>query len=143
MRNFEFIGVNFLKITVKRDTGVMGGLAKVSLFIDDEEKLKLKNNEEQLFVTDKDSVFIQAKQLFFSSKPMKLNNDEYIFIKLNQKYLSLFYIAIFCSLLSYFTYDIFLKVIFASGGFIFLIIAIISGSKRYFILEKVNEQNRK
>lgn len=120
----------------------MGGLARISLFIDDEEKLKLKNNEEQMIVTDKDSIVIQAKQLLFASKPMQLHRDEYVEIKLSQIYLSLFWIAIFCLFISMMIYDKLLKFIFAAVGLIIMIIATVYGSNRCFILEKTNREDR-
>lgn len=130
------IGGDHLRVIVKRNTGVIGGIAKVSLYVDEKEKLKLFNGEEQLIVTDKDKIVLQVKQLLMSSRRIEIEQDEVVEIKLNQIYVTLWWIALICLFVNLFIYDKIFKFIFAAVALLILIFVMVAGSDNYFILKR-------
>lgn len=128
-----------MRIVVKRNTGVLGGFGRISLFVNDEEKMKLKYDEEQLIVTDKESVVIQVKQLTMSSKPVQLYQDDYVQIRLNQLYVALWWITIICLITSTMIYDKIFKLIFSAVAFFMIVFILVIGSDNYFIIERVDD----
>lgn len=101
--------------------------------------MKLKYDEEQLIVTDKESVVIQVKQLTMSSKPVQLYQDDYVQIRLNQPYVALWWITIICLITSTMIYDKIFKLIFSAVAFFMIVFIMVIGSDNYFIIERVDD----
>lgn len=101
--------------------------------------MKLKYDEEQLIVTDKESVVIQVKQLTMSSKPVQLYQDDYVQIRLNQLYVALWWITIICLITSTMIYDKIFKLIFSAVAFFMIVFIMVIGSDNYFIIERVDD----
>lgn len=134
VRTYNWEG-NYLKVTIKRNTGVMGGLANISLFVDEEERMKLQKDEEQMMMIDKHEIDIQVKQWFLRSRKVKVTRDERLEIKINPLSVALYIIAIFILILAVYSQGGSQQLLFASVGFVMITLAIFSSLKSYFILE--------
>lgn len=119
----------------------MGGLAKVSLFVNQKEKLRLRNEEEQLIVTDQDHINIAVKQWFLGSKEVRVTKDSKIVITINSLCMALFLIATFILFLAGISEGGNQQLIFSSVGFVLMIITIIYAWKSYFILQFTEEED--
>ncbi|MEN2768982.1 hypothetical protein [Ornithinibacillus xuwenensis] len=72
-----------MSIKVRRNTGVMGGMMSVSLLIDSKKAAKLSENEE--FIVDSTNIptKIKAKQWYFGSPEMEVEDDSNVEITIN------------------------------------------------------------
>lgn len=129
-----------MKVIVKRNTGMLGGIAGVALFVDDRKVKSLKNNEEYTISTDKDNVTVKAKQWFFGSKAVQLNHDESVEIKVNPVCLFLYFAAIILVFIGGINPAREVKLIFSLIGVAFLIFVLIFSMKSWFIIHKSKDE---
>ncbi|MEI3604941.1 hypothetical protein SPD48_04495 [Pseudogracilibacillus sp. SE30717A] len=130
-----------MKARVKRSTGMMGGLAKVSLFVDDKEATKLSNDEEFMIVSNKESVRVKAKQWFLGSKEVEVKENEAIEIRINS-FLTLFYLVAFILLfLSGMSVTREPKLIFSVSALVVILIIIFISTRSWFVMLKTSGTN--
>lgn len=130
-----------MKARVKRSTGMMGGLAKVSLFVDDKEATKLSNDEEFMIVSNKESVRVKAKQWFLGSKEVEVKENEAIEIRINS-FLTLFYLVAFILLfLSGMSVTREPKLIFSVSALVVILIVIFISTRSWFVMLKTSGTN--
>lgn len=130
-----------MKARVKRSTGMMGGLAKVSLFVDDKEATKLSNDEEFMIVSNKESVRVKAKQWFLGSKEVEVKENEAIEIRINS-FLTLFYlVAIILLFLSGMSVTREPKLIFSVSALVVILIVIFISTRSWFVMLKTSGTN--
>lgn len=80
-------------IQVKRNTGAMGGAAKVSLSVGGEKVKKLSNNEKYRIDANQGPVKIKANQMYFGSAEIEVEDQSVVEIKINQTALLLFVLS--------------------------------------------------
>lgn len=134
-----------MKASVKRNTGMMGGLAKVSLIINEKEMAKLGNEEEYTIISKQESVRIKTRQWFFGSKEVEVKDNEAIEIRINT-FLSIVYlVAIILLILSGMSVDRTSKLIFSVPALAILLFTIFISTRSWFVLLKtsVNNSDRK
>ena len=126
-----------MQVRVKRNTGIMGAGSKIVLKVDEQVEAKLKNNEEYIFTTDKESVKIKAKQMYLGSNEIKVNGKEKVEIKMNPMCLLLFVF----SFILIFTSGIFenreMKLVFALVGLCSIAITMVYCMKSWFVLKVI------
>lgn len=119
----------------------MGGLAKVSLFVDDKEATKLSNDEEFMIVSNKESVRVKAKQWFLGSKEVEVKENEAIEIRINS-FLTLFYLVAFILLfLSGMSVTREPKLIFSVSALVVILIIIFISTRSWFVMLKTSGTN--
>ncbi|MEI4804082.1 hypothetical protein WAZ07_23285 [Bacillus sp. FJAT-51639] len=72
-----------MAIKVIRATGMMGGVTRVALKVDNEVVMKLENNEAYTLPSDVKEAKIKANQLFFGSKEKQVKSGDIVEIKIN------------------------------------------------------------
>lgn len=126
-----------MQVRVKRNTGFMGAASKIVLKVDEKVETKLKNNEEYILTTEKESVKIKAKQMYFGSNELKVNDKEKVEIKMNPMCILLFVF----SFILIFTSGIFenreMKLVFALVGLCSIAITMVYCMKSWFVLKVI------
>lgn len=126
-----------MQVQVKRNTGFMGAASKIVLKVDEKVETKLKNNEEYIITTEKESVKIKAKQMYFGSNEIKVNDKEKVEIKMNPMCILLFVF----SFILIFTSGIFenreMKLVFALVGLCSIAITMVYCMKSWFVLKVI------
>ncbi|PAD34273.1 hypothetical protein [Terribacillus saccharophilus] len=120
-----------MAIHVKRNTGMMGGLAKVAVIVNGQYAAKLGNNEDTTFKSS-ESVKLKAKQWFFGSKEMEVVDDANLEVRINTVAVLLLLAAIVCLILG-----VILSPIITALAVILFFVCIIYSSKNWFQLIKV------
>ncbi|MFP7170718.1 hypothetical protein [Terribacillus sp. 7520-G] len=121
-----------MSIHVKRNTGMMGGLSKVDLIVDGQRAAKLANSENTTVTPDEGSVKLQAKQWFFGSKELEVNDDAHVEVRINMTALFLLLVALVCLILG-----VMITPLLTAAAGVLLLVCIIYGSKNWFQLIKV------
>ncbi|MFB1097460.1 hypothetical protein [Terribacillus sp. JSM ZJ617] len=121
-----------MAIHVKRNTGMMGGLARVALYVDGQHTAKLGNDEDTTISLDDEAVKLKAKQWFFGSKELEVVDEANVEVRINMTAMLLLLAAIVCLFLGVMIAPIFTAV----AGILFLV-CIIYSTKNWFQLIKV------
>lgn len=124
-----------MAIKVKRNTGIMGGASKVVLMVDEKVEKKLKNNEEHVITTAKDSITLKAKQWFFGSNGLKVNENDNVEIKINPMCMTLFVLSIALVFIAGISESREIKLIFGVGGLASIAVTLVYSVKSWFILK--------
>lgn len=121
-----------MAIHVKRNTGMMGGLAKVAVLVDGQHAAKLSNDEVTTVSQGDEAVKLKAKQWFFGSKELEVDDDANVEVRINMAALLLLLVAIVCLFLGV----VIAPIITAVAGILFLV-CIIYSTKNWFQLIRV------
>lgn len=121
-----------MAIHVKRNTGMMGGLAKVALLVDGQHAAKLGNDEITAVSQGDEAIKLKAKQWFFCSKELEVDEDANVEVRINMAALLLLLVAIVCLILG-----VVIAPIITSVAAILFFICIIYSSKNWFQLIEV------
>ena len=131
-----------MKLAIKRNTGVMGGLARISFMVDGKERIKLGNEEEQMMVVHKDEVELQVKQLFLRSKKVQVTHDQHVEIRVNRLCAALYILAFFTLYLAINSYGGNQQLVFTGVGSCLLLIAIVYSWTAYYRLELIDAEKK-
>ncbi len=127
-----------MKITVKRNTGFMGGASKIALKVDQQKVKALKNNEEVEVNIQGESAEVNANQWFFGSKGVKVAAGDSVEIQTNPTALLLFGIFVALLILS-----IFLKGIIIAGALLVCVLVVLFYSiNNYYIVTPTSTRNK-
>lgn len=121
-----------MAIHVKRNTGMMGGLARVALYVDGQHTAKLGNDEDTTISLDDEAVKLKAKQWFFGSKELEVVDEANVEVRINMTALLLFIAAMVCLIIG-----VMIAPIVAAVAVVLFFVCIIYGSKNWFQLIKV------
>ncbi|MFP7476921.1 hypothetical protein [Terribacillus saccharophilus] len=121
-----------MAIQVKRNTGMMGGLAKVALLVDGQHAAKLGNDEAATVSLGEEAVKLKAKQWFFGSKELEVVNDASVEVRINMIAMLLLLAAILCLFLG-----VMIAPIITVVAVILFLVCIIYSTKNWFQLIKV------
>jgi hypothetical protein len=121
-----------MAIQVKRNTGMMGGVAKVAVIVDGQTAAKLGNDEDTTVSLGDETVKLKAKQWYCGSKEMEVVDDANLEVRINTVALLLLLAAIVCLILG-----VILSPIITALAVILFFVCIIYSSKNWFQLIKV------
>ncbi|PAE08342.1 hypothetical protein CHI12_06500 [Terribacillus saccharophilus] len=121
-----------MAIHVKRNTGMMGGLAKVAVIVDGQPAAKLGTDEDTTVSLGDKTVKLKAKQWFFGSKELEVVDKANVEVRINMAALLLLLAAIVCLILG-----VILSPIITALAVILFFVCIIYSSKNWFQLIKV------
>ncbi|WP_102707833.1 hypothetical protein [Terribacillus saccharophilus] len=121
-----------MAIHVKRNTGMMGGLAKVAVIVDGQHAAKLGNDEVMTVSQGDEAVKLKAKQWFFGSKELEVADDASVEVRINMAALLLLLAAIVCLILG-----VMIAPIITAVAAILFFICITYSSKNWFQLIEV------
>ncbi|MBO1001728.1 hypothetical protein [Pseudogracilibacillus auburnensis] len=124
-----------MEVKVKRRTGFMGAASKVVLLVDEKEETKLKNNEEYNVTSNKNSITLKAKQMFFGSNALEAKNGDNVELKINPICLLLYVVSFVLLFIAVFNDGREIKLLFSAGALILLIITSIFSVKSWFVLK--------
>lgn len=121
-----------MSITVKRNTGMMGGLSKVDLIMNGQRTAKLADSEGTTVSPGEGAVKLQAKQWFFGSKELEVYDDANVEVRINMTALFFLLAAMVCLILG-----VMIAPFLTAVAGVLLIVCIIYSSKNWFQLIKV------
>ncbi|WP_439443907.1 hypothetical protein ACSMFR_04030 [Listeria aquatica] len=120
-----------MKIGIKRNTGAVGGVAKISVKIDQEKVASLKNNEEREFEVSGPTQ-ISVNQWYMGSKVVEAKPGDKLEIKINPGIIPCF--ILFIILLLLFSLQ---NIIITLVAFIGILGIFIFAVKNYLIIKKI------
>ncbi|PAF34143.1 hypothetical protein CHH69_17310 [Terribacillus saccharophilus] len=118
-----------MAIHVKRNTGMMGGLARIALYVDGQHTAKLGNDEGTTISLGDEAVKLKAKQWFFGSKELEVVDEANVEVRINITALLLFIAAMVCLIIG-----VMIAPIVAAVAVVLFFVCIIYGSKNWFQL---------
>ncbi len=130
------MGGLFMEVKVKRQTGLMGGVAKVTLLVDGQETAKLKNNEEHVIHTEEPSIQLKAKSGLMGSRPIQTTSGGNVEIKVNPMCILLFIASIALIFMASMTDVQEMKLAFAIVGLVGVIATFVLSITSWFVLRK-------
>lgn len=126
-----------MEVKVKRKTGFIGVVMKVSLLVDGELVKKLDNGEEYLIQTEKEMIKVRTKQGISGSKEFEITHNANIEIKMNPVFFWIWIVGLVLLFFTAITETRELKFIFAAVGISDLIFNLFYSIRSSFIF-KVN-----
>ncbi|QXE01467.1 hypothetical protein [Terribacillus sp. DMT04] len=118
-------------VSIKRNTGMMGGLAKIGVIVDNDHVVKLGNNEETTVGSGDTSVKLQARQWFFGSKKLEAAPGSRVEVRINTTAMYLFLAAFICLVFS-----VVISPFLSAAALVLFILVIVYGMNNWFQLDE-------
>ncbi|SNZ03222.1 hypothetical protein SAMN05421503_0309 [Terribacillus aidingensis] len=122
-------------VSVKRNTGMMGGLAKIAVVVDNEHVVKLGNSEETTVGSGDAPVKLQARQWFFGSKKLEAAPGSRVEVRINSTAMILFLAAFICLIFS-----VVISPLISAAALVLFILVIVYGMNNWFQLDELDEK---